>query len=197
MTLRNPKSFIIILIYLLVNLAIIFWSFRPNQAQTIEEQLTHSVAPEFTEIIDLNYFQLKNGKPLMSLSAQKMRSQGEESAEFKFPRGIYQSSQDDKTLRYFSNEGIYKKQQEVLLLQGSVKISSEDSEYQAEKLKYYFRKESLYGKGEIIFNGTDPKSHDRLLIKADEMRAFLQLKTTEFKGNVKGQIQRKKNMKGS
>ena len=89
MTLRDAKSIIIISTYLIVNGLIVVSSLLLAPDKELATNAIKSVAPEFTEIEKLDYFHLKSETPQMSLAAEKMKSQGEEIAEFETPRGVY------------------------------------------------------------------------------------------------------------
>lgn len=196
MTIRNPKSVIIILVYLAANLFIVVTSLRMQPDPSGQANAVKSVAPEFTEIENLDYFHLKEGIPQMSLSAIKMRSQGEEMADFETPKGVYNYQEKNKTIRYSGENGLYKKKKELLTLTGKVQISSEESDYFADKIKYYFKKDLVIGTGNVRFEGDDPKSKDHVTITSDAMRANPQAQLSTFKGNVHGSMERKKKYEG-
>lgn len=196
MNIRDPKSIIIILVYLAVNGFIVAGSLRQQQEILNTNKVAKSAAPEFTEIEKLDYFHLKNGIPQMSLAADKMRSQGEELAEFEYPKGVYNYQAKNKTLRYAANTGVYKKQKELLTLEGKVEVTSDEAQYFANKVKYYFKKDLITGVGDVKFLGDDLKTKDRVEITSDQMRANPEAQLSKFKGNVKGSLQRKKKYEG-
>lgn len=196
MKIRDPKSIIIILAYVAVNSFIVIASFRQEQQIASGSKVAKSLAPEFTEIEKLDYFHLREGVPQMSLAADKMRSQGEEMAEFEFPKGVYNYQAKNKTLRYSADFGLYKKQKELLTLDGKVEVSSDEAQYFANKLKYYFKKDLIIGTGDVKFLGDDLKTKDHVEITSTQMRARLEAQLTTFKGNVQGSLQRKKKYEG-
>ena len=196
MKFRDPKSIIIIAIYFVSNSFIIYSGLRPNEDEVEVKKVAKSLAPEFTKISGLEYFHLKNYLPQMYLSAQEMRSQGEEMAEFEYPRGVYSYQQKNKTIKYSADQAIYKKQKEILNLDGDVQISSEDSNYSADHLKYFFKKDLIIGKGNVKFDGVDLKSNDHVMIQSDSMRANPEAKLSRFKGNVQGSMERQKKYEG-
>jgi hypothetical protein len=75
MKIRNPRSILIIVFYVLVNGFIIASAFRLKKEEAQKSTTAATLAPEFTEIENLDYFHLKESIPQLSLSAQKMRSQ--------------------------------------------------------------------------------------------------------------------------
>jgi lipopolysaccharide export system protein LptA len=196
MTIRNPKSIIIILVYLVANIFIVAISLKMQPEGFNTASAVKSVAPEFTEIENLDYFHLKDGVPEMSLSATKMRSQGEEIAEFEIPKGVYNYQAKNKTIRYTAANGLYKKQKELLTLEGKVEVSSEEANYFADKIRYYFKKDLVLGNGNVKFEGDDLKSKEHVTITSDTMRANPNSQLSKFKGNVKGAMNRKKQYEG-
>ena len=82
MKVRNPRSYVIIFIYLCLNLIVVLLAFNQKAQEANRKAAPAPLAPEYTRIEDLKYFHLKNSSPQMSLNAQAMRSQGEELAEF-------------------------------------------------------------------------------------------------------------------
>jgi lipopolysaccharide export system protein LptA len=167
---------------------------RPEPHEAVNA--AKSLAPEFTEIHKLEYFHLKDALPQMSLSAEKMRSQGEEMAEFEFPRGVYNYQANNKTIKYSASNGLYRKKKEVLTLKGDVRVDSSEAQYHANKVRYFFKKDLIIGQGNVIFAGEDLKSKDFVRVASDSMRANPEAKFSTFKGNVKGSMERKKKYEG-
>jgi lipopolysaccharide export system protein LptA len=196
MKIRNPRSIIIISFYCLLNVLVIGAALRQkaDENQTLKKPGT--LAPEFTQIEELNYFHLKSGIPQMSLAAIKMRSLGEEMAEFTEPKGVYNYQQKKLTMRYQAMEGVYRKPKELLTLTGKVKVISEEAEYFAERVKYYFKKDLILGYGGVTFKGMDLKTKDQIEINSETMRANPESQLSRFKGNVQGTLERKKKYEG-
>lgn len=196
MKLRHPKSIIIIFIYVLINIVVIAVALTLRSQEITANANPQSMAPEFTEIENLDYFHLKNGVPQMSLAADKMRSQGEDIAEFSEPKGVYNYQAKNQTIRYKGHEGIYKKAKDFLSLKGDVRVVSDEAEYTAQRLKYYFTKDLIVGQDEVHFKADDLKTKDHLEIEADTLKAQPQAQVSLFKGNVRGFLQRKKKYEG-
>jgi lipopolysaccharide export system protein LptA len=196
MSFRNPRSIIIIFLYVCLNIFIIGAALRQKADENQALTVPGTMAPEFTQIEELNYFHLKEGVPQMSLAAIKMRSQGEDLAEFTEPKGVYNYQKKNKTMRYQALEGVYRKKKELLVLEGNVKVVSDEAEYLAARVKYYFKKDLIFGYGGVTFTGVDLKSQDQVEINAETMRANPQSQMSRFKGNVHGSMQRKKKYEG-
>jgi LPS export ABC transporter protein LptC len=196
MKIRNPKSIIVICVYLLLNAGIITFSLKPSPEIDQSVKGTPSLAPEFTEVENLNYFHLKEGIPQMSLSAEQMKSLGEDVAEFVTPRGVYNYQQKNKTIKYDAQNGVYRKNDELLTLWGKVEISSEEANYLADKVNYFFKKDLIVGEGNVKFEGDDLKSKDHVVITSETMRANPDQKISRFKGKVAGTMSRKKKYEG-
>lgn len=182
--------------YLVANALIVISSMRMKPGSAEALIAAKSIAPEFTEIENLDYFHLKEGIPQMSLSAEKMRSKGEEMAEFHVPRGVYNYQQENKTIKYSADTGLYRKAKDVLTLEGKVELSSVEANYYANKIKYFFKKDLIIGTGDVKFEGDDLKSKDHVVIFSDSMRANPNSQLTKFKGGVNGSMTRKKKYEG-
>jgi lipopolysaccharide export system protein LptA len=193
---RDLKSIIIILGYVCINAFILELSFFESRTPEYKKMVYRNLAPEFTIIENLDYFQLKSGLPLLSLAADQMRSQGEAFAEFVTPKGVYNYQQKATDLKYQALTGIYKKEKETLTLDGMVKLNTDDAEYTGDHFKYFLKKDLIYGKGNVKVVGDDLKSHDHVIIEADALKAYPERKWSRFKGNVRGSMVRKKNYEG-
>ncbi len=193
---RNPRSTIIIFTYVVFNIAIVAASWTTQSTLETDPGKGGALAPEFTLIEDLDYFHVKDELPLMSLSATKMRSQGQEQAEFDFPVGIYNQQSRNTTLKYQANSGVYRKLKDSLLLEGDVKASSEEADYEADRVRYSFKKDLIQANGHVKFKGRDLKTGDQLKINSDRMKARPKLKQSEFIGSVTGVLERKRRYEG-
>ena len=196
MKIRNTRSLTIISVYVALNVFIIFSALKQQAADDQVSSAAAEIAPEYTEIHDLDYFHLKAGTQQMSLAAIKLRSQGQELAEFTEPRGIYNYQDKNKTINYEALQGVYRKEKDLLLLEGKVKLTSEEADYSAARIKYYFKKDLILGYGGVAFNGLDLKSQDKLEITADNMKSHPNIQFSRFNGNVNGSMQRKKKYEG-
>lgn len=196
MTIRDPKSIIVIFVYLVLNSFIILVSLSTKSEGHLTVNEAKTIAPEYTEIEKLNYFHLKEDVPQMSLAAEKMRSQGETIAEFVSPKGVYNFEEKNKTIKYSATEGVYRKKQEVLTLDGSVKVATDEAVYTADNLRYFLKKDILLGSGQVKFEGEDLKSKDHVIVTSESMRAKPEAQLSTFQGNVKGSMERKKKYEG-
>lgn len=184
------------MLYVGFNGVIVLLAFTQKPQDILQAGKAGSMAPEYTIIEDLDYFHLKDNVPQLSLAADKMRSQSEEYAEFDMPRGIYNFQQKNKTIKYEAHEALYKKASDLLTLEKKVKLTSAEAVYQAEKVKYFLKKDLVLGSGNVQFDGVDPKSKDIMHVQSDNMRANPDAQFTKFTSNVKGFMQRKKKYEG-
>jgi lipopolysaccharide export system protein LptA len=193
---RNPRSTIIIAVYLSLNVGVILLALNQKGEESPLEGQRRSLAPEYTQIEHLDYFHLRAGVPKLSLSAESMRSQGEEVAEFELPRGVYSFDEKDKTLKYSGLTGLYRKSADSLTLQGSVKVTSDEAVYLADKVEYQFAQDLVLGTGSVNFNGEDPRTRDKLEVEAQRMRAHPKQQLSRFDGEVRGSMLRKRQYEG-
>lgn len=196
MKIRDSKSIIVIFVYICMNGLVLVASMTGNPVELSGKKLAKAIAPEFTEIENLDYFHMRGGVPQISLAAIKMRSQGEEVAEFDSPRGVYNYVAKNKTIRYSADKGLYTKANEVLNLDGKAELISDESHYSADVVKYFLKKDLITGNGNVKFDGRDPKTQDHLIIESETMRAQPEKQNTNFKGAVRGSIERKKKYEG-
>lgn len=197
MIIRNPRSTIIISAYIVVNAIIVTAAYRTNSTLEALPGGKETLAPEYTYIENLDYFHVKDSLPLMSLSATRMKSQGEVMAEFERPVGIYNQHARNSTIKYQAEKGKYQKEKDNLTLEGNVKVTNEEADYEADRVKYSFQKDLIQGKGNVRFVGTDLKTGDLLKINSERMKARPKLKQSEFMGNVVGSLQRKRRYEGA
>ncbi len=196
MMIRNPRSTIIILSYVAFNALVVVAAWSTQNALEALPKKGGALAPEYTLIDELDYFHVKDGLPLMSLSANQMRSQGEETAEFENPVGIYKQHSRNSTLKYQANSGEYRKVKDSLILQGDVKVKSEESNFESDRMKYSFKKDLIQASGNVKFSGLDLKTGDQLKINSEKMKARPKLKQSDFTGAVSGVLQRKRRYEG-
>jgi lipopolysaccharide export system protein LptA len=147
-------------------------------------------------IEQLDYFHLKNGLPQMSLAAIRMQSQGQETADFDEPQGVYNYQQKNKTIRYSADTGHYQKDQNLLGLDGEVEISSDEANYYADSVKYFLKKDLIIGNGNVKFEGDDIQTKDHIVINARSMEAKPEAQLSQFRGDVRGTLERKKKYEG-
>lgn len=196
MTLRNPRSIIIILGFIFLNLMILAFSWMQKPEAESVSNSPRSAAPEYTLIDDLEYFHLKDSSPLLSLTATKMRSQGEETAEFEKPKGLYFFKEKTNPLHYESQKALYAKASKTLTFMGDVVLLTKEAKYEASKLRYHFPSDLLSGWGDIRFNADDEKTKDHVSITADQMRAYPKKQSSHFEGSVQGEIKRRRQYEG-
>lgn len=156
---------------------------------------TGVIAPEFTQILDLEYFHLKHSLPEMSLSANQMITKSDEIVEFDDPKGIY-NFKPSKGISYKSDLGIYQKDKDLLVLKGKVDLQAESARCRADSIRYHLKKDLIIGKGNVEFDGKNPKTSDHFQISSQKMRASPSLKKTTFEEEVHGSIERKKKYEG-
>jgi lipopolysaccharide export system protein LptA len=195
MTIRHTRSIIIISLYTVANLAVIAASFQISKEHNAFEEKSAQGGQGETIIADLEYFHIKQGVPQLSLSANSMEAQGQETAVFDRPKGVYNYWQKNKTIRYEGDYGKYLKDNSMLL-KGHVKIRTDDSEYYADIGEYFFNKDLFTGDGSVKFVGDDLKSKDHVEVYSDHLRANPEKKLGRFTGNVHGTLTRQKKYEG-
>lgn len=195
MNIRDFRSIIVIVLFATVNLVVIAVSYIKSAEEATLPKLG-TAAPDFTEIQGLDYFFSKKGVPQISLAADSMKSEQDEKVEFVAPKGIYNYQKKNKTMRYQALKGFYRKDKQMVWLQDEGKVTSDDSEYFADDIKYYLDKDLIVGKGHVKFSGQDLKTGDEVNINSQKMRAYPEKQHSYFEEQVNGFIQRKKKYEG-
>jgi len=190
----HPRSIIIIFIYLISLGAIVLFSLQMNPIDLSEKKRERQLAPEYTEIIDLDYFHLKNAEPLTSLSSQKMTSLEDKEVHFLHPKGTRRLNH--KLLKFISQQAKYLKEKSVISLWGEVLFETDDSSYRAEKMRYFFDKDLLLARENIYFHHVDDKTKDDLVIESQSMTAHPKKNYSKFQTSVKGVLSRRKKFEG-
>jgi lipopolysaccharide transport protein LptA len=196
MNIRNPRSLSIILIYLAMNFAVVLTALQKNQEEVEPGKAAAKLAPEFTHIEGLEYFHLRSKIPQLSVTAEKMRSLGDELSEFESPQGVYNYLQKNQTIQYEARKGVYLKKKDLLTLDGEVQITSDEAEYFADSVKYFLKQDLILGSGNVVFKGEDLKTKDKINITSETMRANPGNQFSIFQGKVKGSMERKKKYEG-
>lgn len=196
MKIRDLRSIIVIFVYITINFLITYFSLKISPTETAANNSKGSLAPHYTIIESLDYFNIKDGVPQMSLSADKMNSQGENYAEFANPKGVFNYKEKSESVRYRAMKGVYMKGDESILLEDQAEILSSDSQYFANKVEYYMKKDLVIGTGDVKFQGEDLKTKDQIVIESNNMTAHPEKKTGHFVGNVRGSMTRKKKYEG-
>lgn len=196
MKILDPRSIIVILFYLAFNFMIIFFglTIEPENHE-IKKNITN-FAPEYSQILKLEYFHLKNNFPQMSLNAEKMISKGEAFAEFDHPKGVYSSLKNGQDFFYQADSGQYQKKNELLQLINQVRLESDHSTYTADSVDYYPKRDIVIAQGKVKFNGIDKNTLDSIRIESHRMKANPESQTARFSGLVNGEIERKKKYEG-
>jgi len=81
-------------------------------------------------------------------------------------------------------------------LDGEVEISSDEANYYADRVKYFFKKDLIIGNGNVKFEGDDLQTKDHIVINSRSMEAKPEAKLSQFKGDVRGTLERKKKYEG-
>ncbi len=195
--LRGSKSIIIICVFFALNLLILGNSFKKNSEEKSASSGVSNLAPNITVISELEYFHLKDGRPELSLHADRMDSVGEELANFVSPKGIFSLNDSKKTITYDAERGEYQKSKKILALSEKVKLETDAEKYHADEIKYFIGQDLVTGKGNIYLQGVDPKSRDKIEVFAESMRSYPKRQVSFLTGNVHGEFKRLRKYEGS
>lgn len=188
MLLKPLKSTIVIVFFVLLN-ATVWWSAWNHRGGSDWGKDSDAILGNVpSEMNELEYFHLKEGDPLLSLSADSMQSLGEELVSFNRPRGTYSADVKKSALKYIAERAEYAKPRDQLKLLGNVIIEQEGSEYRGESLTYYAKKDQLYGRGGVAIKHLVPKSGQVIDMKANSLKARPKREWMELTGDVSGVV---------
>ncbi len=193
---RDSRSIIIIFGFIILNIFILTNSFKKDSEEQKKNTSDSGLAPHPTVITDLEYFNLKGGKPELSLHAERMDSIGQDFANFIAPKGIFSLSESNRTIRYEAMTGEYKKTQKILSLNDKVKLETPSEKYEGNNIKYYLGQDLVVGNGNIHLQADDPKTRDHIEVFSDTIRSYPKRKVSYLSGSVSGELSRLRKYEG-
>lgn len=196
MKIRDPKSIIIILVFIVINGVILSNSFKKNNEEAEAAHAAGDVSPDVTVISNLEYFHLKNGVPELSLHAERMDSVGEDFANFLAPKGLFNLTESKRTIKYEAYSGEYKKTKKNLTLNKNVKLETDGEKYTGDEIIYYIEQDMVMGKGNIHIQGRDKKSGDLINVYSENMRSYPKKEISYLTGSVHGSLERRRKYEG-
>jgi len=188
MILRPIKSTIVIVVFLFLNalVGLGVWSHRGKEDWGQESDAILSEVP--SEMRELQYFHLASGAPSLSLSADTMRSLGEQLVSFTRPRGTYADGLKNDVMTYEAREAEYVKARNSLRMLGDVRLEQGPSLYEGPEIVYYHQKDQLYGKGGVKLVHHMKRTGETITMKAQSMKAKPKQEWATFKGQVDGLV---------
>lgn len=188
------KTFIITFFFVICGLVIIQATFEkqiPSPQLQKNEQEKKFSSLRFGELIAPKIFHLKNEVPTIFLSADFARIDLiSGNVDLEKPGGKSYNLERGP-INYIAQKGHYNKRNSELELDGEVSIEENGSTLKAEKVKYRFNKDEVFGEGDVSLKGIVPKSKDVIFINALKFSHFPKRKITSFKENVEGRIVRR------
>jgi lipopolysaccharide export system protein LptA len=192
MKIITQKCSIIIFLFSLLIGFIFIKSYKPMRSDGFGAD-TDSILKETPTIMKgIDYFNLKDNVPQMSLFASEMESIGEDYVLFTHPNGqfFYLDKKDltTKVINYQATQAEYLKNKNMLKLMRQVSIKSQDSTYTGDLLTYYFLKEKIIAKGTVELISFDPKKFQTIQIQSDRMIAYPMKKWSKFYPLATGEV---------
>lgn len=193
---KDPRSIIVIALFLCLNVFIFYLSFLTPTPKMTPHLSTGIKSAMKSQVYQFDYYHTKKNLPLLFLSAQKMKSISKNQVEFENPFGNYFLQNKSKKYHYEGKYGRYDKLRSYLILKDGAQIKNKDSTYAADFLIYKSLLDEVSGKGHIIFDGVMPKNKDKIHLTADEMIAWPQKKISDFQGHINGTLLRRNKAEG-
>lgn len=160
-----------------------------EDSQKIKDQLAQTEEESYMETVQ--YFKLTEKGPEVELNAFNLRMRGDDEMQFNLPEGVYFSS-DNRTFKYRASTAEFKRDINTVRLDGDVVVETLDSIIAAGNAIYDVNNEKVSLEGNVVSKTLDRKNGDSVLIKSSSAVGFPQRNQLSYKGNVKGEVKRKR-----
>lgn len=186
-----------------ISTVIIFWSFclwitlhsllsEKEGRKSFVKQAKKS--DEYSFFKNVHYFKIQDGLPYLDLKADSLNIFNKVLLNFDSPRGLLISRNTEVT--YNALAGEFDQRENFLSLSGGVELKSPEYTYESSQLSLDGKNEILSASGGVKAEILDSKTKDKLLLTANQLRSYLELKTIEIQGKVKGVINRLRRYEG-
>ena len=142
-----------------------------------------------TVIEGLNYFNLKDQRQVLSLTANEMESVDNEFANFTRPHGTYLSKDETQPVTYQAEMAEYDSSDGVLNLLRQAKMDFGKSHYEADHITYMIKENIVIGIGEVKLDGYLEKTKEKIHIESGWMKAWTETKKSIFNPRVNGYLE--------
>lgn len=138
------------------------------------------------------YYLVKEENKTLSLSAAELALDNQTGRTvFISPDGVAYTNTGEE-INYKGKMGLLKKGKKELSLDGDVTMEVENAKYSSDKLEYNIETDKLISNGNVRSFSKSPKTGDEIEITADSAVSYPKSEKSEYKGNVRGKILRKR-----
>jgi LPS export ABC transporter protein LptC/lipopolysaccharide transport protein LptA len=186
----NKKQISIIITFSFLVLLSIVTAMRISKVQLNVDPSLNVQTIEKTIFEGVRYFALSSGEKTLSLDASQLQIVDNEKMFFEFPIGSIFN--EGKEIKYKSENGEFEIEKAKLQLSGDVELRSQQGFYKSERFSYDRNNDLVSAKREVESEIVDVNTLDKINIKAVGMNLWPGQKKAEFRGNVNGEIKRKR-----
>lgn len=191
----NKRSTFIVVLFLFITVLVIIKALNVKRNKESYTDLLDVEIMDESTFKDMTYYSLEKNKKNLNLTADHLTIINEKSFFFENTVGSF-FDKDNKETQFETLNGNYDSQKQVLNFENGVELVTEDAQYNAEVLLLDQKNEKLMAKGNVESHLKDLKTDDELIIKSNSMDADLKAKITIFKGQVQGELKRKRRYEG-
>lgn len=137
-----------------------------------------------------NYFKLENTKPMVHMEASQLSMNSRSKwIYFLDPNGRAFSG-NGAPIDYSALKGSLDQQGSRLALEDSVKVQTDTSVIEADRMSYVAAQDLLTCTGDVRGQSRNPENGDVVWINSEQLISYPRKKEAVYSGNVKGRIQR-------
>jgi len=100
-------------------------------------------------------------------------------------------SEGKKPVDFSAKKAFYRRSGNKLILEDQVVLNDDQANLNADEATYFFDRDEIIGKGNVLLKGNIPQSEDKIEIKAKRFSHFPNQKISNFHEDVKGFIHRR------
>lgn len=189
------RQFIIISFFFCVCLTVVYYSKKVGIEESIstKKQVAEKNIPEQESYLKKVSFYLlkKEQKQLHLLSEELMINNVTKRSSFERPEGFFYTSEGVK-IDFKGNRGLYRPEDTTFVLDEDVQLDSDESHLDSDHARYIMNHESFISEGNVKTQTRDIKTGDQIFVDSLKVHAWPSLKKTDYEGQVKGHIKRKR-----
>jgi lipopolysaccharide export system protein LptA len=192
----EKKHTLTVLAFLILSTALIGFSFSGKWDGGVYRQDSvksgRRVNSEDSYLKSVEYFVLKEDKPLFALNSDELTLSGNKGKSFFInPKGVVYSKSGQK-VNYQGLTGVYDQKSEILVLEREVLLNTDDTEASSKKMIYQSQNERIHLKGDVKTKTFHAVDGDWIFIDSEEAYFWPSVRRSKYIGKVEGLIKRKR-----
>lgn len=189
-----PKQTIVNIIFILVSLSLISYSFTQNwdggafkDYENLDDTVKNTQETYFKSV---DYYLLKNSKPHFSLNAVELVTNNNSKKTFFFKPDGHVFLESGEKVFFKGDRGIYDQKIEKLVLNGAVDVKTGDTQANSNQMIYEALQDRVHLLGEVKTKMYYPEQKDWIYLDSEEAFLWPEANRSRFSGNVEGKIKR-------